>query len=57
MFRPGGHEQNAEDWTTLLDFADRQFYGKVGTRRFDRLAFPDLPKPFSWQAPDLPVAR
>jgi hypothetical protein len=48
-FRPGKHEQNAEDWATLLDFADRQFYGKVTTRRFDQLAFPDLPKSFSWK--------
>src|SRR5262249_28075764 len=35
VFRPGGHEHNAEDWTTLLDFADRQLLGKSSTRLFD----------------------
>jgi hypothetical protein len=56
-FRPGKHEQNAEDWATLLDFADLQFYGKANTRRFDQLAFPDLPKAFSWKSPALPASR
>ncbi len=50
-FRPGKHEQNAEDWTTLLDFADWQFFGKPAPRRFDALAFAALPKPYSWEAP------
>jgi hypothetical protein len=51
-FRPGDHEQNLSDWETLLDFADNQFFGKPAARRFDTLAFPDLPKPFGWKAPD-----
>jgi hypothetical protein len=51
-FREGKHEQNAEDWSTLLDFADSQFFGKSVARRFDQSAFSDLPKVFSWKAPD-----
>jgi outer membrane protein assembly factor BamB len=27
-FREGGHEHNLADWQVLLDFADRQFFGK-----------------------------
>lgn len=50
-FRPGVHEQNAEDWATLLDFADWQLLGKPPVRRFDTLAFSDLPPAFSWRAP------
>jgi hypothetical protein len=50
-FRPGKHEQNVEDWETLLAFADRQFFGKQGARRFDQLAFSDLPPVFAWKAP------
>jgi hypothetical protein len=34
-FRPGKHEHNAEDWTALLDFADRVFKQKPTTRNFD----------------------
>lgn len=45
VFRPGKHEQNLSDWQALLDFADLQFFGKASTRRFDALAFPELPKP------------
>jgi hypothetical protein len=50
-FRPGEHEQNADDWNVLLDFADKQFFGKQVSRKFDSLAFPDLPKPYHWKAP------
>jgi hypothetical protein len=52
VFRPGGHEQNADDWNVLLDFADRQFFGKKVERRFDDLAFPDTPAGYSWKAPE-----
>lgn len=51
VFRPGPHEHNADDWNALLDFADRQLFGRPITRRFDQLAFPDLPKVFAWKAP------
>ena len=47
-FREGEHAHNHKDWTTLLDFADKVFFGK---ETFDRRAFPDAPKAFSWQAP------
>jgi hypothetical protein len=50
-FREGKHAQNEEDWKALLDFADLQFFGKKVETRFDRLAFPDAPKGFSWSAP------
>jgi len=52
-FRTGGHAQNKDDWRTLVDFADKIFFGKepAGGKRFDKLPFPDAPKPFSWSAP------
>jgi hypothetical protein len=50
-FREGVHEQNLEDWNALLDFADRQLYGKDIARRFDPRPFPDLSPGFSWRAP------
>lgn len=50
-FREGKHEQNATDWSALLDFADLQFSGKKMERRFDTLPFPEAPKAFSWSAP------
>lgn len=51
-FREGKHEQNAEDWNTLLDFADTQFFGKSVSRGFDQHAFSNLPKVYSWRAPE-----
>ena len=54
-FRPGGHEHGMEDWQSLLDFADQQFFGKSVSRRFDALAFPDLPKAYSWVRPASPI--
>ncbi len=51
VFRPGKHEQNADDFAALLDFADRQFFGKKVDRRFDAPAFPDAAKGYSWSAP------
>jgi dienelactone hydrolase len=50
-FREGKHAHNEEDWAALLDFADRQFFGKTVTRKFEGQAFPDTPKMFSWSAP------
>lgn len=39
-YREGRHEHNADDWRTLLDFADRQFFGKNVETRFDGRSFP-----------------
>jgi hypothetical protein len=52
-FRTGGHAQNEDDWGTLVDFADKVFFGKTPAsgKRFDKLPFPDAPRPFSWSAP------
>jgi hypothetical protein len=50
-FREGPHAQNEEDWKALLDFADLQFFGKKVETRFDRIAFPNAPKAFTWSAP------
>jgi hypothetical protein len=50
-YRQGKHEQNAEDWRALLDFADVQFFGKKVETKFDALPFPDAPKSWSWSAP------
>ncbi|MEP7085069.1 MAG: hypothetical protein ABI854_10060 [Betaproteobacteria bacterium] len=47
-FRGGGHQHSAEDWMTLLDFADWQFFGRNG---FDRMAFPDAVSGYAWHAP------
>ena len=52
-YRKGGHAQNKDDWHTLVDFADKIFFGKTpaGGKSFDKLPFADAPKPFSWSAP------
>jgi hypothetical protein len=50
-FREGKHDQNAEDWNALLDFADLQFFEKKVGTRFDQLPFSDAPRAFSWSSP------
>jgi hypothetical protein len=50
-FREGGHDQSAEDWRALLDFADERFFGKKTGRDFKKLPFPDAEKAFTWKAP------
>ena len=52
-YRKGGHSQSRDDWRTLVDFADKIFFGKTpaGGKRFDKLPFADAPKPFSWSVP------
>jgi len=50
-FREGKHEQNLQDWKTLMDFADQVFYGKQVATKFNNLAFPHAPRPWSWTAP------
>lgn len=49
--RTGGHEQNADDIRALLDFADRQFFGKATKRNFDSTYYADLDPGFTWSAP------
>jgi pimeloyl-ACP methyl ester carboxylesterase len=49
-FREGKHEQNAEDFEALLDFADKVLLGKKVDRAFDKMAFPDAPRLFTWTA-------
>jgi len=44
-YRQGKHEQNLEDWTALLDFADHLFFNKTVDTKFDALAFPESRKP------------
>jgi hypothetical protein len=50
-FRPGVHEQNADDFSTLLDFADQVFFGKGAKRDWNANPFPELHPAFSWTAP------
>ncbi len=52
-YRKGGHSQSKDDWRTLVDFADKIFFGKepASGKRFDKLPFKNAPKPFSWSAP------
>ena len=50
-FRQGKHEQNAEDFAALLDFADHVLLGKPATQDFGKLPFPDEPKAYSWTLP------
>ena len=57
VFREGEHQHNAQDWAVLLDFADKVFFGKQVERPFDRFAFPDAPKAYTWSAPAAADAR
>jgi hypothetical protein len=50
-YRAGKHEQNLDDWKTLTDFADQLFFKKQVETKFDKLAYPNAPKPWSWKAP------
>ena len=52
-FRYGIHEQNLDDWTVLLDFADQLFFDKEPRtpRDWNDNPFKDQPKAFSWTAP------
>ena len=52
-FRAGGHEHGAEDFSTLLDFADVVFFDKqpASKRDWNPDQFPQLPPGYSWKAP------
>ncbi len=53
VLREGKHNQNAEDWRSLLDFSDIVLRNKkdIPKERFYEEPFPDLPRKFSWKAP------
>lgn len=50
-YREGKHEQNEDDWNTLMDFADQLYFGKKPKAEFNVMKFPNAPKPWSWTAP------
>lgn len=50
-YRHGKHDQNAEDFAALLDFAGWQLQGKQPGQKFDALPFPAIPPAFTWKAP------
>jgi hypothetical protein len=50
-YRHGPHDQNAEDFAALLDFADGQLLGKKTAAKFDALPFPNYPAAYKWTAP------
>ncbi|MGB7157006.1 MAG: hypothetical protein WBD40_03000 [Tepidisphaeraceae bacterium] len=50
-FREGVHEHNADDFNTLLDFADVVFFNKPSQRDWNANPFPDHDAAFTWTAP------
>jgi hypothetical protein len=52
-YRPGGHDQGADDWKALADFADHVFFGKPLEKAADfyQEPWPSEPLHFSWVAP------
>jgi hypothetical protein len=53
-YREGGHDTTMEDWEALLEFADRLFFGKPATKKFNVLPFPEFKAPGSWKVPPGP---
>ncbi len=49
--RDGGHSFGAQDWQVLLDFADRQFFGRPTTTNFAGMSENQSAAAFSWRAP------
>lgn len=52
-YREGGHGHKADDWGTLMDFADFTFFDKnpASGKCFDRVPFPNLSPAFNWKKP------
>lgn len=51
-YREGSHDHGPADWKAFLDFMEWQFRGREPACRFDENPFPDLPRAYSWSAPD-----
>ncbi len=52
-YREGDHEHSAEDWHLLLDYIEWQLCGKSQPECTQPTLFADLPKIFSWSAPNI----
>ena len=52
-YREGGHDQGAQDWKALADFADYIFFQEPlpDPRAFYQEPWPEMPRLFSWDAP------
>jgi hypothetical protein len=50
-YRIGIHEQNVEDITAMLDFADQIFFKKESGRDWNHDPFRNIPAGFTWSAP------
>lgn len=53
-FREGEHRHGIADWRAFLDFANWQFRGLTPPCRYDKNPFPEMPRAFSWTAPQGP---
>jgi hypothetical protein len=51
VYREGKHDQMTSDFEALVDFADFQFYGRRGERKFDELPFKEAAKMYAWKRP------
>ncbi len=52
-YREGSHDQGAQDWKALADFADFIFFEKPlpDSKAFYQEPWPDIPLHYSWKAP------
>jgi hypothetical protein len=53
-FREGGHDQLAEDFRVLLDYADWYLDGRPLSREPSPLPYPDYDPELTWRAPESP---
>jgi hypothetical protein len=56
-FRAGAHENFDEDWSAMLDFADRHFFGIPSTRDFDYRPYPTYSPSYTWNTPSFFLSR
>jgi dienelactone hydrolase len=54
-YREGGHDQGAQDWKALADFADFIVHDKPlpDPKTFYQEPWPDIPLNYSWKAPSI----